>query len=122
MELTGPFRRDFIDLRTRAELLDLCGDALGAERLRALSLESAQEAEINCYAYQRLWRGRIEDALDLLRINVERCPASSNAWHSLGEAYEMSGDADNARECYEKAAAIAAALQSSLPDWPAAAI
>ena len=95
MELTGPSKRDFIDLRMRAELLDLCGDADGAERLRVLSLESAREVEINCYAYQLLWRGLFDEAIELLRLNVQRYPYSDNAQDSLAEALQMKARSDS---------------------------
>jgi predicted Zn-dependent protease len=84
----------------RAELLDLCGDADGAEELRELSLETALEVEINCYAYQLLWRDLVEKALELMRTNVARHPDSWNAWDSLGEAYEANGDMTRAIDAY----------------------
>ncbi len=83
---------DFIDLRTRAELLELCGDQPGADRLRTLSLEIAREVDLTCYAYQLLWRDKIMDAIDILERNAATHPESWNAHHSLGEALEMHGD------------------------------
>src|SRR4029079_10118868 len=83
---------DFIDLRTRAELLELCGDVPGAERLRTLSLEIDREVDLTCYAYQLLWRDKIEDAIDILERNASAHPESWNVQHSLGEAYELLGD------------------------------
>jgi tetratricopeptide (TPR) repeat protein len=83
---------DFIDLRTRAELLEICGDAAGAERLRNLSLEIAREVDLTCYAYQLLWRNKVDDAIDILERNVSAHPDSWNVRHSLGEAYEAHGD------------------------------
>jgi tetratricopeptide (TPR) repeat protein len=106
MEAANPVKRDFIDLRTRAELLDLCGDLEGAERLRQLSLQIGLEVEINCYAYQLLWRNRIDDAIDLLIRNVENHPDSWNAWDSLAEALEIKGDVARAIEHYETAARL----------------
>ena len=83
---------DFIDLRTRAELLEICGDADGAERLRNLSLEIAREVDLTCYAYQLLWRSKVDEAIDILERNVSAHPESWNVRHSLGEAYEALGD------------------------------
>ena len=106
MKETIPVKRDFIDLRTRAELLDLCGDPEGATRLRDLSLQIGMEVEINCYAYQLLWRNLIDEALVLLKRNVEAHPDSWNAWDSLAEAYEIKGDLQRAIEHYEIAARL----------------
>ena len=94
---------DFLDLRTRAELLELCGDPEGAERLRDQSLEVAREVDITCYAYQLLWRGRIDEAIDLLEKNATVHPDSWNIQHSLGEAFEMLGDYHGAALHFRKA-------------------
>ena len=89
---------DFIDLRTRAELLDLCGDIPGAERLRTQSLKVAREVDLTCYAYQRMWRDKIDEAIDILEVNANAHPESWNVRHSLGEAYEMLGDYHSAAQ------------------------
>ncbi len=97
---------DFVDLRTRAELLELCGDAEGAERLRRISLEVGREVDLTCYAYQLLWRERIADAIDLLERNAAGHPESWNVRHSLGEAYEMLGDYESAAANFRRALAL----------------
>jgi Flp pilus assembly protein TadD len=94
---------DFIDLRTRAELLELCGDADGARRLEQRSLEIAREVDLVCYAYQLMWRNRVADAIDLLRHCVEINPESWNAHHSLGEALEMNAEYSLAAAHYRAA-------------------
>ena len=66
MDAARSVKHDFIDLRTRAELLELCGDPDGAARLRDLSLQIGMEVEINCYEYQLLWRNLIDEAIVLL--------------------------------------------------------
>lgn len=99
-------KRDFIDLRTRAELLDLCGDSEGATRLRALSLTIGREVEVNCYAYQLLWRNLMDDAMALLERNVADHPESWNAWDSLAEACEVNGEIAKAIAHYETAAGL----------------
>ncbi len=96
-------KSDFLDLRTRAEFLDLCGDSDRAEELRQLSVEVGREVDLNCYAYQLLWRGKIEAAFDLLYHNVETHPNSWNVYDSLAEAYAMIGDTESASEHYSRA-------------------
>lgn len=94
---------DFIDLRMRAEFLDLCGERDTAEQLRQRSMEIAREVDINCYAYQLLWRGRSEQALELLHMNAEAYPDSWNAYDSLGEVYAAGGEIEKAIEYYARA-------------------
>lgn len=94
---------DFIELRTRAEFLDLCGDADRAEELRQLSVEVGREVDLNCYAYQLLWRGQIEAAFDLLYRNLETHTHSWNVYDSLAEAYAMIGDTESAIDHYGRA-------------------
>jgi Flp pilus assembly protein TadD len=106
MDLANNVKPDFIDLRTRAELLDICGDTDGAERLRSLSLQIAREVDLTCYAYQLLWRNRLEDAIDLLERNATAHPDSWNVRHSLGEVYEVFGDHYSAAMNYRMAAAL----------------
>lgn len=90
--MDGAQTPDFIDLRTRAEFLALCGDADAARRLEQQALDVAREIDLVCYAYQLLWRARIDDALDLLRYAVSTHPDSWNAHHSLAEAFEHKGE------------------------------
>ena len=94
---------DFLELRTRAEFLELCGDNDRAEELRQLSVEVGREVDLNCYAYQLLWRGEIEKAFDLLHRNLELHPQSWNAFDSLAEAYATIGDTESAADHYGRA-------------------
>lgn len=97
---------DFLDLRNRAELLEICGDSEGAERLRKLSLEVGREVDLTCYAYQLIWRNKIDEAIDLLEHNARKNPNSWNVRHSLGEAFESLGDAHSAAMNYRAAAEL----------------
>ena len=94
---------DFVDLRMRAELLELCGDEVSASRLRAQSMAIAREVDLTCYAYQLMWRNRIADAIEMLERNAADHPESANVHDSLGEAYEHAGDRARAIECYRRA-------------------
>ena len=94
---------DFIDLRIRAEFLDLCGERDTAAELRERSMAIAREVDLNCYAYQLLWRGRIEEALELLHTNAAAHPDSWNVYDSLGEVYAASGDIERAIDYYARA-------------------
>ena len=106
MDLENAVKPDFIDLRTRAELLELCGDESGAEGLRNLSLQIAREVDLICYAYQLLWRSKLDDAIELLEVAAATYPDSWNVRHSLGEAYEALGDEYSAAMNFRMAAAL----------------
>ena len=102
----APQSLDFFDLRTRAELLDLCDDAEGAAELRAASLEVAREVDLVCYGYQLLWRNRVTDAIEILERCAARHPDSWNVWDTLGDAYSQHGDLRKAIDCYSHASQL----------------
>lgn len=107
MEIAPRIQPDFLDLRNRAELLEICGDEEGALRLRRQSLEIAREVDLTCYAYQLMWRNKIDEAIELLEHNLEKNPGSWNIRHSLGEAFESLGDFYSAAVNYRAAADLA---------------
>ena len=60
------------------------------------------EGDINRLGYRFLQTERPEQAVALLRINVELYPESWNSYDSLGEALLATGDQDGAVAMYEK--------------------
>lgn len=68
---------------------------------------TASERDVNARAYSLVIRGRLEDAIEIFRINVERFPGSSNAHDSLGEALALSGDTVDAIKSYNRALELA---------------
>ena len=97
----------FIDLRIRADLAELCGDSTAARRLRDQSMAVGSEVEITCYAYQLMWRNKVDEAIALLEKNAEDHPMSWNVYDSLAEAHEFRGDIEMAIENYLLAAELA---------------
>ena len=76
-------------------------------RVRELKAKSPDvydfsEPEINRLGYTLLQRGRVTDAIDVFRFNVEEHPQSSNVYDSLGEAYAAHGDRELAIANYKK--------------------
>lgn len=63
---------------------------------------SVNEGEINNYGYVLLQSGKIDDAIEIFKLNVEFFPASANVYDSLGEAYMTKGDKENALINYKK--------------------
>ena len=64
---------------------------------------TASERDVNDRGYSLLRRGRVQDAIDVFRINVDRFPRSVNVNDSLGEALALSGDLPGAIRSYERA-------------------
>jgi predicted alpha/beta superfamily hydrolase len=58
---------------------------------------------INQIGYQFLFGNNPDEAIAVFKANVERYPASANAYDSLGEAYERTGRLDLAEPLYDKA-------------------
>lgn len=104
---------DFIDMRMRAEFHDLCGERDAAEQLRQRSMEIAREVDINCYAYQLLWRGHTDQAIEMLEMNAASYPDSWNVYDSLGEVYAAVGDIERAIEQYAQALSMVADEQAA---------
>ena len=45
---------------------------------------------------------RVDDAIEIFKLNVEAYPDASNAYDSLGEAYMIKGDYELAMKNYQK--------------------
>jgi uncharacterized protein len=64
------------------------------------------EPTTNLIGYRLLQAQRLPDAITAFKANVDTFPNSPNAYDSLGEAYETSGDLAAARSNYERAATL----------------
>lgn len=60
------------------------------------------EQRLNLEAYQRLQSGRLDEAIELFKLNVQAYPGSWNAYDSLAEGYMTRGDAALAIANYQK--------------------
>ena len=96
----------FTNLRTKASILDQLGRTSEAESLRAKGLNLATEAEVNALGYQMLGQNRVEEALEMFRMNVIRYPNSWNAYDSLAEGLERAGDIEGAIINYRQALSL----------------
>ena len=91
----------------------IAGGLAGAEKhYAALSQRlgyqvEVPEALINQMGDQiLLGGGKVDDAIEVFKANVDRYPKSANVHDSLGEAYEAAGKLDLARAGYQKAIEI----------------
>ena len=60
------------------------------------------EQQINTLGYAFLNQGRMNEAMALFKLNVEEHPESSNVYDSLGEAYFVQGNFDQAARYYKE--------------------
>ena len=64
--------------------------------------KGVNEALVNYFGYGLMSLKKYEDAITVLKLNVEAYPESSNVYDSLGEAYMKNGDFEPALENYRK--------------------
>jgi tetratricopeptide (TPR) repeat protein len=62
-----------------------------------------KENEVNTWGYWLILAyGKIKEAIEIFKLNVDLYPESSNVYDSLGEAYMRNGDKEFAIENYQK--------------------
>jgi CubicO group peptidase (beta-lactamase class C family) len=69
---------------------------------RAAEYDFADQ-ELNTVGYQLLGSGRVAEAVEVFKLNVEMFPAWGNGYDSLGEAYLASGNKEQALVNYRRA-------------------
>ena len=60
------------------------------------------EEDFNALGYRLLQTGRVDDAIEVFKLNVEAYPESWNVYDSLGEAYMAAGQNEPAIKNYKK--------------------
>jgi hypothetical protein len=103
---------DYVPPRSLTELLKealSAGDfKLAAERDRQWRADPANayfdtEVPVNSLGYELIAAGRLDQAIEVFKLNAAAFPRSANAWDSLGEAYRTRGDREAAIRSYRKA-------------------
>lgn len=61
-----------------------------------------KESQLNSLGYQLLQSNKISDAIEIFKLNIEAYPNSSNVYDSIGEAYMMDGNKEQAIINYQK--------------------
>jgi len=83
------------------------GIKAGLEKFRSIKSDPDNqlyfdESEFNAMGYRLMGNGKMREAIEVFKLNVELHPDSANVYDSLGEAYMKSGDNENAIESYKK--------------------
>jgi len=93
---------NFATNNARSNVLKAMGKQDEADKATAVAIEAASEAEINNYGYGLLNNKEFKKAIEVLKLNTQKHPKSANVWDSLGEAYALSGDKQNAIANFKK--------------------
>jgi tetratricopeptide (TPR) repeat protein len=100
-------QKTFTNLSTKANLLDKQGKASEAAIFRKEALTLADENQLNTYGYLLMGQKKMNEALDIFKLNVKKYPESWNVYDSLAEALENSGNKKEAIKNYKIALTIA---------------
>ncbi len=79
-----------------------------------VNIYQSVEAEINSFGYRLVQLKKMDEAIEMFKLNVELYPESANVYDSLGDAYEQLGNKAEAIKNYEKAVKIDATYPSSV--------
>jgi tetratricopeptide (TPR) repeat protein len=61
------------------------------------------ENQLNALGYRLLGLKKVNEAIEILKLNTQAYPQSANVYDSLGEAYMTNGDKERAIKNYQKA-------------------
>jgi len=64
--------------------------------------EHSIESDINTTGYRLIAQNKMEQAIEVFKLNTQLFAGSFNTWDSLGEAYALAGKKTEAIENYEK--------------------
>lgn len=94
---------NFNNKQVKAGILALQGHTKAAEELKTAAMETATEAELNVYGYQLMGANKLDEALKIFKLNIERFPDSWNVFDSYAEALGNKGNKEEAAKYYKMA-------------------
>jgi Tfp pilus assembly protein PilF len=97
------FGQHFRAMRAAAAVAEKKGDKNKAEKLRADAIKVAEENDLNLLGYTLMGQKKVEEAIEIFKLNVKTHPQSWNVYDSLAEAYMNKGDKSSAVENYTRA-------------------
>ncbi len=99
IRLSGNFK----NLSTKAQLLTASGKKAEGDKILDDAVAVANQAEINNLGYQLLGQNNYPLAIKYFILNTQKYPTDANTFDSLGEAYKVAGDKENAIKNLKKA-------------------
>ncbi len=90
-------------LSTKAGILFQMGKPSEGDKIIDEAAKNATTAQINTLGYQLLNIKRYDKAIEFFLLNVKNNPTDANSFDSLGEAYKIAGDKENAVKYLKKA-------------------
>ena len=98
--------KNFNTLMAKAGLLEALDRGEEAKPVKAEAMSVGTEVQLNAYGYQLINNGKFDEAISIMKTNAEIHPESANAWDSLGEAYALKGDKENAIKHFKKSLSL----------------
>jgi tetratricopeptide (TPR) repeat protein len=92
---------NFNNKSVKAGLLTAKGKKAEGDKIMEGAFDIATEAELNNYGYQLMGQNRLDEAIEIFKLNVKRHPDAWNVYDSLGEALNNKGDKAGAKKNYE---------------------
>ena len=93
----------FNTLQVKAALLAKMGQVDEGIAVMEEAIPMSTQGQLNAYGYQLMGLNKMDDALRIFKINVERNPEAWNPHDSLAECYGKLGDTKNAKKYYQMA-------------------
>jgi len=94
--------KNFTNLMTKAGLLKKQGKTEEATKIENDAMATGSVQELNAYGYQLINQGKMDEAIAVMETMCKRFPDDANAFDSLGEAYALKGDKENAIKNFKK--------------------
>jgi Tfp pilus assembly protein PilF len=101
-----PTQKEFFEI-VRAQGVAAAADLFHSVRQQNPDAVIFAEYPMNDLGLQYLYGGRVEEAIELLKLNVVAYPDAFNTYDSLAEAYMIHGDIALAIENYERSVELA---------------
>jgi len=92
---------------TKAVILNDLGRSDEANQLKEEAFVDANENDINTLGYLFLFAGKVDEAIEIFKKNIEMNSDSWNVYDSLGEGYMNKGENELASKYYAKALEMA---------------
>lgn len=95
--------RSFPTLSTKSQLLGQMGEQVESDKIFDEALAVGTKQQLNAAGYQLLGAKQYKKAIEIFKLNVQKDPNDPNSYDSLGEAYKIAGDKENAIKNLKKA-------------------